>query len=187
MAFTAQFLMGPFFLRIMPREILPCTYPTLHSIPSPQFTQIIYIRDNPRLLTWHALSEAEWSQRETRAMANPEHLQILEQGVEAWNHGGIRMRTSGRTSLGPTSSMPISAAPTSAGPTSARADLTRADLSRADLRGPTSETTSAEPTSSGLISSRPTSPRPTSPGQPRQDRPQQADLTRANSIRGGSL
>jgi hypothetical protein len=57
-------------------------------------------------------------ERETRAMANPEHLQILKQGVEAWNmwreqHRDIR--------------------PDLHGANFAWADLAGARLSRADL------------------------------------------------------
>src|SRR5262249_23919889 len=33
----------------------------------------------------NVLSEVACAQRETRAMANPEHLRILEQGVEVWD------------------------------------------------------------------------------------------------------
>jgi uncharacterized protein YjbI with pentapeptide repeats len=53
-------------------------------------------------------------QKETRAMANPEHLQILQQGVEAWNQW--RSHTNIRPDL-------------------RRANLRRADLRGADLRG----------------------------------------------------
>jgi uncharacterized protein YjbI with pentapeptide repeats len=63
-------------------------------------------------------------------MANPEHLQILQQGVEVWNawlgqHTDIMPDLSGAD---------LSAVDLS-GATLINANLTRADLTRANLRG----------------------------------------------------
>ena len=57
-------------------------------------------------------------------MANPEHLRILQQGVEAWN----QWRRENRGLYPDLSRADLSGADLS------RADLSRADLSRADLR-----------------------------------------------------
>jgi uncharacterized protein YjbI with pentapeptide repeats len=71
-------------------------------------------------------------------MANPEHLQILEQGVEAWNawrkqNEGIRPDLSGATLSRATLSRADLSGAILAGATLAGADLSRADLSGAIL------------------------------------------------------
>ncbi len=72
-------------------------------------------------------------------MANPEHLEILKQGVKQWNkwreeHPERASRTSaGRTSAGRTSLANLSGANLS-GANLSEADLSRADLSGANLR-----------------------------------------------------